>query len=100
MDSTTLRLLWIRLADLMGGKRRTRSIAETNTRLLYADIAWFGVFNAVAANFLSVFVARLGASPLLLSAVTSGPALVNILTQLPIARYVERSGNPRARSGE
>jgi MFS family permease len=96
MDGTTLRLLWIRLTGLMGGKRRTRSIAETNTRLLYADIAWFGVFNAVAASFLSVFIARLGASPLLLSAVTSGPALMNILTQLPIARFVERNGNPRA----
>ncbi len=95
MDGTTLQLLRLRLFSLIGGKRRTRSSAEVNTRLLYWDIAWFGIFNAVAANFLTVFVARLGASPLILSAVTSGPALMNILTQLPIVRVVERVNNPQ-----
>lgn len=96
MDSTTLRLLWLRLTSLLGLDRRDRSIAEINTRLMYADVAWFGIFNAIVGNFLSVYVARLGAAPLLISALTSGPALVNILTQLPITRFVERFGRPQA----
>jgi MFS family permease len=95
MNGITLRLFWTRLLGLGIAGRRTRSDAETNTRLLYADIAWFGIFNGVAANFLSVYVTRLGASPFLLSAVTSGPALMNILTQLPVVRLVERYGNPQ-----
>ncbi len=70
---------------------RDRSVTGTNTRLLYGDIAWFGVLFGVSANFLAVFVARLDPSPWLVSAVTSGPALVNILWQLQATRIVERS---------
>lgn len=69
------------------------SIMTTNIRLLYWDIAWFGIIFAVTSNFLTVLVARLGASPLLLSAVTAGPALVNIVWQLYATRMAERAAS-------
>jgi MFS family permease len=70
-------------------------VLQRNIRLLYWDIAWFGVLFGVSANFLVIFVARLNASPWLLSAVTSGPALVNVMWQLQAARIVERRGDPQ-----
>src|SRR3954470_5219257 len=71
------------------------SVTERNIRLFYWDMAWFGFLFGVSANFLIVFVTRLNATPLLISAVTSGPALINILWQLPATRIVERLENPQ-----
>lgn len=70
-------------------------VLKQNVRLLYWDIAWFGLLFGISANFLVVFVARLNASPWLLSVVTSGPALVNVLWQLPATRIVERAPDAR-----
>ena len=87
---------WFRAASILRGRGvRDTSDTATNIRLLYWDMAWFGLLFGVSANFLVVFVARLNASPWLLSAVTSGPALVNILWQLPALRIVERSHDPQ-----
>lgn len=71
------------------------SATASNIRLLYWDVACFGVLFGVVANFIPVFVARLNPSPWLLSAVTSGPALINILWQLWATRIVERTPNPQ-----
>src|SRR6476469_2175377 len=89
--------IWSRLATPL--RRRAadpeHSVTDHNIRLFYWDIAWFGFLFGVSANFLIVFVTRLNASPLLISAVTSGPALINILWQLPATRIVERLENPQ-----
>lgn len=92
-----LRQRWARVFALIGrGPAGTDTpVLRRNIRLLYWDIAWFGVLFGVTANFLVIFVARLNASPWLLSAVTSGPALVNVLWQLQAARIVERSDDPQ-----
>jgi MFS family permease len=62
---------------------------------LYRDIAWYGVISAVSATFVSVYTLRLGGSNLLLGLLTSLPAFVNVLVQIPAARVIERQVNPR-----
>jgi MFS family permease len=92
-----LRQRWARVFALAtrGPAGTDTPVLRRNIQLLYWDIAWFGVLFGVTANFLVIFVARLNASPWLLSAVTSGPALVNVLWQLQAARIVERNDNPQ-----
>ena len=92
-----LKQTWARAAALAGawGAGRERSADARNIRLLNWDIIWFGLLFGVWGNFLTVFVTRLNPSPWLVSAVTSGPALVNIIWQLPAVRIVERRGNPK-----
>ena len=88
-----LRERWARVFALVrrGPDSTDTPVLRRNIHLLYLDIAWFGVLFGVSANFLVIFVARLNASPWLLSAVTSGPALVNVLWQLQAPRIVERA---------
>jgi len=71
----------------------TPAQVEVNIRYLVLDIAWFGVLIGTTINFLQVYVVRLGASSLLVSAVTYGPALVNIFWQLPAAQLMGRTGH-------
>lgn len=66
--------------------------AAANIRHLVWDIVWFGVLVGTTINFLQVYVVRLGASSLLVGAVTYGPALVNVFWQLPAARLMVRTG--------
>jgi MFS family permease len=62
---------------------------------LYREITWFGVLSGVNATFTSVFALRLGASNLLIGLLTSLPALVNVLFQIPAARLVEQEQDRR-----
>jgi len=57
---------------------------------LYREVAWYGVLSGVSTTFTSVFALRLGASNFLIGLLTSLPALINILFQIPAARLVER----------
>lgn len=52
-------------------------------RNLYLEVAWLGVLNAVIGTFAPVFTIRLGGTPLLVAALSSGPALAAILVSLP-----------------
>jgi MFS family permease len=69
--------------------------AESNHWNLYRDIAWYGVLSGVSLTFTSVFALRLGASNLMLGLLTSLPALINILFQVPAARLIERHRDRR-----
>jgi MFS family permease len=62
---------------------------------LYRDIAWYGVLAAVSSTFVSVYTLRLGGSNLLVGLLTSLPALINVLVQMPAARLIERQHNTR-----
>lgn len=57
---------------------------------LYLDFAWLGVLNAVIAAFAPVFIIRLGGTPLLVAALSSGPALAAILVSLPTTWLLRR----------
>ncbi len=63
---------------------------QSNPLNLYRDIAWYGVLSGVTLTFNSVFALRLGASNLMVGLLTSLPALINVLFQIPAARLIER----------
>ncbi len=69
---------------------------EANIRYLVWEITWFGVLWGALVAFLQVYIVRLGASSLLVGAITYGPALVGILWQMPAARLITRTGRRMA----
>jgi len=69
--------------------------AQSNNLNLYRDVAWYGVLSGVSATFTGVFALRLGASNLLVGLLTSLPALINVLFQIPAARLIERQQDRR-----
>lgn len=73
--------------------RPPASLEDRNIRLLYIDAFWQGVWGGGMATFLSVFMARLNASSLMISALTAVPALITMLVSLPASPYVERQHN-------
>jgi MFS family permease len=74
---------------------RGEASGESNHWNLYRDIAWYGVLSGVSATFTSVFALRLGASNLMMGLLTSLPALINVVFQIPAARLVERDWDRR-----
>jgi len=78
---------WVGLGDVS---------AQWNYWNLYRDIAWYGVISAVTTTFTSVYTLRLGGSDLLVGLLTSLPALINVLVQMPAARLIERQRNTRS----
>ena len=68
---------------------------QSNGLNLYRDIAWYGVLSGVTLTFNSIFALRLGASNLMVGLLTSLPALVNVLFQIPAARLIERQQDRR-----
>lgn len=69
---------------------------EANIRYLVLEITLFGVVWGAVVSYLQVYVVRLGASSLLVGAITYGPALVGILWQIPAGRLITRSGGRMA----
>ncbi len=57
------------------------------------EISWFGVVWGTVVAFLQVYIVRLGASSLLVGAITYGPALIGVLWQIPAGRLVTRIGH-------
>lgn len=66
---------------------------EANVRHLVGDIAWFGLVSGALTAFLQVYVVRLGAAALVVSAITYGPALITIFWQIPAGRLITRTGH-------
>jgi len=90
MPSTdSFRLARSRLTRTIFG-HAAESLDDRNYRNLLISGAWFGPAEGGLFNFLSVFVARLGASPTLVSLLTAGPSLVGIFSYLPGGAYAER----------
>ncbi len=71
----------------------TPAQVEANIRHLVGDIAWFGVVWGSIVSFLQVYTVRLGASSLLVGAITYGPALIAIFWQIPAGRLITRRGH-------
>ena len=71
--------------------RQPQSLDERNARLLFEDIAWFGIVNGISATFTSVFAVRLGASNQLVGLLVSLPPLVMACGGMAAARLVERA---------
>jgi len=71
----------------------TPAQTEANIRRLVWEIGWFGVAWGAIFNYLQVYEVRLGASSLLVGAITYGPALVGIFWPLPAAGLITRKGH-------
>ncbi len=71
----------------------TPAQVESNIRHLVGDIAWFGLAWGAIVSFLQVYTVRLGASSLLVGAITYGPALIAIFWQIPAGRLITRKGH-------
>lgn len=69
-------------------------LTRRNIRLLYLDMSWQGLITAGITTFLAVFLVRLGASPFVLSLLTSLPALVTIVLSVAFMPLIERQPNP------
>jgi MFS family permease len=71
----------------------TPAQVQTNAHHLVMDITWYGIFVGTCLNLMSVYIVRLGASSILVSAVIFGPALVSIFWQLPATSLMNRTGH-------
>jgi MFS family permease len=56
----------------------------------YFDIGWFGILAGSAANFLGVYLTRLGATGLQIGLLSASSALVSLLLAIPAAHWLER----------
>jgi MFS family permease len=63
---------------------------RSNFLHFYFDIAWFGVLSGSAANFLGVYLTRLGASGVQLGLLSATGALVSLILAIPAGRWLER----------
>ncbi len=72
---------------------RVRSTEEHNERVLHIEVIFQAMAGAGALAFISVFLVRLGASSLWIGLLTSLPALVTIISVLPLGGFVQRQRN-------
>jgi len=62
---------------------------RANFHNLYLDVFWFGVLSGSTIAFVTIYAARLGASPFQISLLSAGPAVVNLVLSLPAGRWLE-----------
>lgn len=63
---------------------------RTNFIHLYLDISWWGLYTGGTVAFLSIYAARIGATPEQIGLLTAVPALLATLLALPLGRVVRR----------
>jgi MFS family permease len=83
-----------RLGQRMPWYSSPHTVEGRNVRNLYAETAWFGILNGLAATFVSVFALRLGATTAQVGWLAALPALVNVVWLVPAARIIERHRRP------
>jgi MFS family permease len=66
-----------------------REVVERNIRYLVLEIFWAAIFTA-CVSFNAAYLIRLGGSNLMVSLLTSGAALVNVIVTIPFAMFLER----------
>ena len=78
-----------RLASLLRGKP-SDTLEQRNARNLIWSGAWLGFIDGGILTYLSVWLARMGGTPGVLSILSSGPQLVNMIAMMPASAFVER----------
>ena len=71
---------------------RPQNVSERNVRNVLVDGVGVGLVVGIS-QFLPVFLARLGASSVLIGLITSLPALTGALLAVPVSRFLERQRN-------
>ncbi len=98
MPEMTVGSLRYRMLEFIGLGRvadpqPTPDQVQANAHNLVMEITWYGIFVGTCINLISVYIVRLGASSLLVSALVFGPALVAIFWQLPVTGLMRRTGH-------
>ncbi len=62
----------------------------------YFDIGWWGLYAGATAAFLSIYAARIGATPAQIGLLTALPSAISLTLSLPFAEIVRRLGAHRA----
>ena len=83
-----LRIPWWRRALMLGSPV---DLDRHNAQAIYMDVAMGNIAFTIVANFLPVLAVRLGASDLLVGALTGGPFLIAVFISLPIARLASNT---------
>lgn len=65
---------------------------RANTYHYYGDISWWGLYAGATAAFLTIYAARIGATPQQIGLLNALPALIALLLALPFAGLVRRLG--------
>lgn len=60
-----------------------------NFRHLNKDAFWWGILGGSTLGFISIYLARLGASSQQLGLLAAGPAIINLLISLPAGNYLK-----------
>ncbi|MSP13738.1 MAG: MFS transporter [Chloroflexi bacterium] len=92
MLPTLLRKSYQAFAGIVLG-RNVRTTEDHNYRNLVISSIWGGFLDGGISTYLSVFLARIGASASTIGLMTSGPALLGVLLYLPGGAYAERQQN-------
>ena len=75
---------------IRGRSAADASAEDRNVRFLMAQTACAGIVNGGITAFLPVFLARMGADALTISALSAGLALTTIVMALPAGPIVDR----------
>lgn len=58
-------------------------------RNLFLDIAWYGILNGSLLSFISVYLARMGASGSQIGFISAAPAITSLIFTLPLGQWLE-----------
>jgi MFS family permease len=58
-------------------------------RNLYLDVGWYGLLNGSILQFVTVYLARLGASGTEIGLINAAPAVANLIFALPVGRWLK-----------
>lgn len=83
-----LNAVWTLLLRTIRSDREAPDELRAIFRRLYLDVAWFGIVAGSSQAFLSIYVARLGATPLQLGLLSAGPAAVGLAFTLPVGHWL------------
>jgi MFS family permease len=89
--SWLMRLSGVLLTAANPNGRTPEALVASNLRHLVWDMTWFGLVSGTAITYMQVYIVRLGASSLLVGAITYAPALISILWQMPATQIINRT---------
>lgn len=69
---------------------------RSNTLHYYGDISWWGLYAGATVAFLSIYAARIGATPAQIGLLTALPALIVLTLSLPFSGAARRMGAHKA----
>ncbi len=59
-------------------------------RYLYSEIGWYGVLSGTILSFISIFLARIGASGTQIGMINAAPAIIGLIFTLPIGQWLQQ----------